>query len=267
MTRFLVNWGGRLCLALLWASAIFSCQKGDEAEGMARVRVFLTDSPADYEEVNIDVREVLVNLADDEQGWIKLDDARPGVYNLLELTGGIDTLLAEADLPSGKITQIRLLLGNDNTVKVDGVKRKLATPSAQQSGLKINLRMRLEAGLTYKILLDFDAARSVVRAGASGMYLLKPVIRAAAESDEAGAIAGEVVPRGLSVLVSAFNEVDTLNTYVNEQGRFLLRSVPPGRYTLTLTPSSDSGLDKKTIPNVDVSAGRATAMGEIRLAE
>ena len=41
----------------------------------------------------------------------------------------------------------------------------LTTPSAQHSGLKLNVHAELTEGITYKILLDFDAVRSVVKTG------------------------------------------------------------------------------------------------------
>ena len=57
----------------------------------------------------------------------------------------------------------------------------LTTPSAQHSGLKLNVHAELTEGITYKILLDFDAARSIVKTG-SGAYNLKPVIRTITEA-------------------------------------------------------------------------------------
>ena len=65
----------------------------------------------------------------------------------------------------------------------------LTTPSAQQSGLKLNAKpFDVAEGQTVELVLDFDAARSVVRAGNSGKYLLKPVITVIAVLD-AGHIA------------------------------------------------------------------------------
>ena len=50
------------------------------------------------------------------------------------------------------------------------------TPSAQQSGLKINLNKILVQDSLNDVLLDFDANESVVEKG-NGGYSLKPVVR------------------------------------------------------------------------------------------
>jgi hypothetical protein len=50
----------------------------------------------------------------------------------LDLTG-VNVLLADNLVPSGKLGQIRLLLGDKNTVVVGDKTYDLKTPSAQQS--------------------------------------------------------------------------------------------------------------------------------------
>ena len=48
---------------------------------------------------------------------------------------------------------------------MDGQERLLTTPSAQHSRLKLNVHAELKEGITYKMLLDFDAAPSIVKTG------------------------------------------------------------------------------------------------------
>ena len=52
----------------------------------------------------------------------------------------------------------------------------LATPSAEQSGLKINTNIDVIGSQTADFVIDFDACKSIVSAGKSGKYLLKPVL-------------------------------------------------------------------------------------------
>lgn len=85
-----------------------------------------------------------------------LEGINPGIYNLLDLTGGVSVVLGDAVVPSGYINQIRLVLGTNNTIVVDGVEMPLSTPSAMQSGLKLNLHQELQSGYTYEFLMDFD---------------------------------------------------------------------------------------------------------------
>lgn len=158
---------------------------------MAKISVRLVDGPGDFEHVFIDVVDIMIKYnddSDDDNGWQSLDAINAGVYDLLELTGGIDVLLVDDfELPPGTLNQIRLILGENNTVVIKGEEEgefetiPLKTPSAQQSGLKLKVNHELEAGFTYNFLLDFDVDQSIVVAGNSGNINLKPVIRVTTE--------------------------------------------------------------------------------------
>ncbi|MFO7613828.1 MAG: DUF4382 domain-containing protein [Bacteroidales bacterium] len=131
-----------------------------------------------YDEVNIDILKVSVHYGDTASSgeWVDLP-TNAGIYNLMALQNALVVLANGGELPPGHITQMRLLLGNENTVVIDSVAFDLKTPSAQQSGLKINLDFHAMPGVFYEILLLFDANQSIVRLG-NGGFLLKPVIRA-----------------------------------------------------------------------------------------
>lgn len=221
----------------------------------------LTDSPGDYEEVNIDIQGVEIHRAEGNQssGWVSLN-VEEGVYNILTLTNGLDTLLGSAELPSGRVSQIRLILGTNNSVKVDGTVYPLTTPSGQQSGLKLNVQTQMSPGVTYVITLDFDAARSVALNG-NGGYRLKPVIRVITEATS-GAIKGKVTPVDAYPAVFALEGTDTVATaYSDSLGYFLLRAVPPGTYTVTFDPKS--GYTTKQIDDVTVLLGVTNDLGEV----
>ena len=227
----------------------------------ARLEVRLTDSPGDFEEVNIDIQEVKVNSSDGNSGWQSLE-IEPGVYNILELTNGIDTLLGAIELPAGKIHQIRLVLGNENSVKIDGVTYPISTPSAQQSGLKLNLQANLTEGITYRILLDFDAARSVVEHG-NQTYSLKPVIRAIEEATS-GAIRGTISPVDATPAVYAIVGSDTVGTaFTDEAGKFLIKGLDPGTYFVSFIPKEGYTAVDKT--DVMVTVGNVTDLGIVEI--
>jgi hypothetical protein len=228
-------------------------------DNTTRVEVRLTDSPGDYEEVNIDIQGVQVNSSDGNSGWVSLD-VEEGIYDILKLTNGIDTLLGSIVLPAGKIEQIRLVLGTNNSIKIDGQTIDLITPSGQQSGLKLNLHADLVEGVTYKILLDFDAARSIVARG-NGTYSLKPVIRAIEEATS-GAITGTVTPVDATPAIYAIVGSDTVGTaFADETGKFLVKGVPAGTYTVSIVPSTGYTTVDKT--GVSVTIGNVTDLGLI----
>ncbi|WBL22196.1 MULTISPECIES: DUF4382 domain-containing protein [unclassified Zunongwangia] len=249
-----------LFLLVFAGLTLTSCSDDDDnvsTEENARVAFRMVDAPGDFDEVNIDVEEVRVQVdaEGEDDGWILLD-TEAGIYNLLELTGGVSQLLADEEIAPGYAGQIRLILGDDNSVVVDGEQYALATPSAQQSGLKLNLDKELESGESYTYTLDFDVEESIVNQG-NGGYLLKPVIRLSAE-ENSGKIVGEVHPSEFRSLVTAKNATNTISAYTNEDGDFTLYGVPEGTYQITVIAEEASGLEAITKDNVVVENGEIT---------
>ncbi len=258
LTNMKMNNFTKMFMALIVVSSLFSCSKDDSNGGdSARVQVRLTDAPGDYKEVWIDVLDVMVksNAEASEEGWVSLAGVQPEKYDLLQLTGGVTELLADAEIEAGYLGQIRLLLGTDNYLILnDGSRQELSTPSAQQSGLKVKVDQELVAGETYEFLLDFDVDKSIVSAGNSGGYSLKPVIRATATA-ETGSIIGEVHPTAFQSVIKAQNAIHTISAHTNVNGEFALNGVPAGIYKITITPALASGLQAKVMTDVEVTAG------------
>ena len=108
-------------------------------------------------------------------GWMQMP-THAGVYNLLGLQNGVDTLLATLVVPQDVIKEIRFVLGPNNSVKdLSGAVFPLTIPSGEESGLKIKVNKKLSASLE-TLLIDFDAALSVYQTG-TGAYKLKPVLK------------------------------------------------------------------------------------------
>lgn len=141
-------------------------------DGTGKINVHLTDAPGDYQEVNIDLKEVKVKM-EKGSGWIDLA-ANKRVYNLLALRN-VDTLIATGSVPAGRIKEVRLVLGNNNSIKLnDGTVHPLQTPSAEHSGFKIKINKKVDDDDPARLVLDFDALLSVTEA--SGKYILNPTI-------------------------------------------------------------------------------------------
>ena len=157
-----------LCAAALLLNA---CNKEKE---LVRLNVRLTDNPTNFQKVNVDIRELRVKMAGDSSQWLILS-TNAGVYNLLDFQNGLDTLLATGTVPGDVLMELRFLLGDNNSVVVDGVQFPLDAPSAQDSGLKIKVDQALDLNIN-TLTLDFDAQQSILQTGA-GAYKLKPVIR------------------------------------------------------------------------------------------
>lgn len=240
-----------LCIGLMVA-AMPSCKKDSNK---AHISVRLTDAPASYDAVMVDIQGITLM---DDGGIVELN-ATPGIYNLLDYANGVSTIIATGDLDVGTISQIRLILGSNNSVIVDGVVHPLSTPGAMQSGLKMQVHQVMEAGVSYSILLDFDANQSVVATG-NGGYQLKPVIRCI-DAAVSGSIRGNVSPVGLIATVTATSGGISYSSVTPVNGEFLIGALPAGTYDITVTPAFP--LQPVNITGKTVVIGMSTDLGNI----
>lgn len=253
-------------LSLMLLTIFVACSDDDNSSTgpmeTAQISIQMVDGPGDYDAVYVDVQDVRVTYSDSE-GDISIGDINTGVYDLLELTGGVSVLLADNEIPTGDLSQIRLVLGEDNSIVVDGETYPLATPSAQQSGLKIQVHETLEEDVFYEYILDFDVEESIVVLG-NGGYNLKPVIHASLVAD-AGQIAGVVFPNELQVLVTAVDadQLVEVSTYTSAEGDYILYGLPEGTYTVTFEADPALGFDPIIVPDVEVVAGLTTVLDDV----
>jgi hypothetical protein len=268
-------------LSLLFSIAIAlflgftSCDSTGSDGETGTMSVALTDAPANYDSVMITVNSVRVNKNEDAEtdstesdeeadknGWETIMD-EPMKVNLLELTNGKQITLGSKELEAGRYSQIRFILGDDNTVTVDGNTHTLKTPSAQQSGLKLNVNAEIEEDAIYSLLIDFDAARSIVQTG-NGGYILKPVLRAVS-LEEAGSISGNVQPTDFKTNVMAVADGDTItSTITADNGDFKIIGLEAGNYDVVFDPDSDQYSDS-TQTGIEVTAGEETELGTVEL--
>ncbi len=163
-----------IAFSALMAILIIGCSK-DNNDNSTTLKVRLTDNPIAAEEVNVDIQQVIVKFSEDSiNGWTNIN-TYAGVYNLLGLQNGVDTLLAVGVIPTDVVKEIRLVLGANNTIKVAGITYPLTIPSGSESGLKIKVNKKLNGTLD-SLLIDFDAALSIHQTG-GGAYQLKPVLK------------------------------------------------------------------------------------------
>lgn len=270
---------------ILMVVVSYSCNNSDDSknEGTATLSVKLVDEPGDYENVFIEIIDVMVKYKndsddsdsdsdDDDSGWESVGLLNPGIYDLLELTGGVSlTLIDNEEIETGTIKQIRLLLGNENSVVLEGEEeaRPLNTPSAQQSGLKVMINQDIIAGFNYDFILDFDVDESIVIAGNSGNINLKPVLRASLEINS-GTLTGTITNPNTAIEVAVDNGLGvTASTMVNDFGNFEIPGLPEGVYTVTITPNPDALplYQPVLIENVEISVGSITTLDPITLVE
>lgn len=218
---------------------LISCNSNDNAtSGMTSLQVKLTDAPALYDAINLNVQGVAIVMDNETQEQvIKFDHA--GMYNILDFNpvNGKTLLLADKDIPAGIISQIRLILGEEgNTLVKDGKTYALTTPSASKSGLKLNLLKELLAGMLYNFTLDFDAAHSIVYTG-NGKYILKPVIRLLTDA-QGGKIEGYVKPIEAKAFVESTIGDKVATAIPTTDGKYTLAGLEPGNWNVRFVPDT-----------------------------
>lgn len=252
---------------IIMAILLDSCKKSDSGSGggsgspysTANYQIRMTDTPGNYEAVNIDLKAVTVTGKGGSEVFMNVN---AGIYNLLNYSNGTDTLIAAGNIDAGTVSQIRLILGPNSYVVTNGDTFPLSTPSAEQSGLKIQVHHDVQPGVKYVVLLDFDANQSIIQTG-NGSYKLKPVIRSV-EKAISGSIKGSIMPASAFASVTATNTVDntSFSTITDIQGRFLVMGVPSGIYDVRIKPLVGTEVIVKGIVVVN---GKATDMGTVNL--
>lgn len=241
---------------IILSTFLFTACSTESGPGTGTMKVSLTDAPANFDQVNIEIRQVLVNKdenAEDtlDSGWkTVMEDSI--VVNLLDYQNGKVLDLGEVELEPGMYNQVRLMLGEGNNVVIDGETHALTTPSAQQSGYKLNVDAEVQEGQVYELVIDFDASQSIVVTG-NNQYLLKPVLRTV-DLQEEGSISGTVLPLEAEPYVYAIIDQDTVGTQPDTEGNFQLVGLRDGTYNVWFNPTNEAYSDS-LVENIIIEDG------------
>ena len=247
-------------LAVSASFALTSCGGGGDGGGIGgtgaqgTLRMAITDAPScGYDAVNITIEKVRVHqnasAAEGDAGWSEIVLSPARRIDLLTLSNGVLQDLGQTSLPAGKYTQLRLVLAANGTaspppnsvVPTGEAETALTTPSAQQSGIKLNTDIDVASDQVADFVLDFDACKSVVKRGNSGQYNLKPVISVIPRLSDAGMrVVGYVdasIAASTTLVSLQSSGVPVKATAPDASGQFVLYPVPAGTYDLVVTSS------------------------------
>jgi Domain of unknown function (DUF4382) len=252
------------------AATLVACGGGGSSAAMGTLQLAMTDSPGcGYDHVYVTVNKIRVNKSatatDSDSGWQEITVAAPQKIDLLGLTNGVLQELGSLPMPAGRYEQVRLVLSSAslaNSLVLSGTPTEIAlnTPSGQQSGYKLQAHFDVTGNQVADMVLDFDACKSIVRAGNSGNYNLKPVV--AVTERLTTQIEGYVDPIiASSVVVSTRDPANQLRATVPDSttGRFVIAYLPENtNYTVVV---SGTGRTTAAVTGVPVSV----AQGSTRL--
>jgi hypothetical protein len=290
VTRWLAAASG--CAAVL---LFFACNKNGSSnsnpnipKGQSQVSLYMMDGPTSYAKVLIDIRQVAVeidtattqNAPDEDDQW----DANycgfhrtasnssviwdtlsitPGVYDLLALRNGTDTLLASGLYTTGKIIKIRITLGSDNTVYTDSTTYYPLEIFGPNNYFTINVARTNVEDVTnneFEMWLDFNLQRSVFFW--NGEFLLDPFITVFNDKVTAK-VGGIVLPPGADAAVIGVNGTDTIYAVPFYNGQYEFRNVPAGTWSFDF--KGFNGYQDTTISNIQVDSMKTVQLPTITL--
>ena len=193
---------------MVFCAGLLACDgDGGSSNGTSgTVSMSLTDSATDdYLAVYVTIADVQICRNDSgdpdaECGWKSLEAENGGslqnkTYNLLDLVNGVTEAIGSKQFAAGRYNQIRLMVGDsaelennilgaphpyaNYVILNDGsnTAEELKIPSGFQTGIKLVHPFEVIGDQVKELVLDFDADRSVVKAGNSGKYILKPTVK------------------------------------------------------------------------------------------
>lgn len=287
-TRKILSFASMMAIAI--ALFVTACNKStsiDAAVGKQSLALYLTDGPGLFDKVLVDIKsiKVLVDTGKNTRGhdscnWNRMgsDDRRKdssfvwhdlgikaGIYDLLQLRNGTDTLLAESNITKGSIRLIKIEIGTNNSLVKDSINYPVSIPAGAPNYVLIETK-----GHEYdeylpgrnRLWLDFDVTRSIVQER-NGVFYLRPVFHFFTKRASAS-IVGKIVPqKEAKAVVTIYNNTDTAYALPNPDGYFSVRGLKDGTYKLLINATSPY-LDS-TINNVVIAAPKETSVGVIVL--
>jgi hypothetical protein len=277
-------------MAFVFAIFATSCNRSTSAvqpAGQQQLALYLTDGPGLFDKVLIDIKsiKVLVDTSADTRrndscDWDRRgdDDHRrdsnfvwhdlgitAGVYDLLQLRNGADTLIANANITKGSIRLIKIEIGTNNSLVKDSITYPVSLPAGAQNYVLIKTK-----GHEYeeylpgrnRLWLDFDVSRSIVQER-NGQFFLRPVFHIFTKRSSASLV-GKIDPqKDAKSVLTIYNATDTAYALPTRDGYFAVRGLKDGTYSVFINATAPY-LDS-TINNVVIAAPKETSIGEIKL--
>ena len=253
--------------------------------GKSQLSIYMMDDPVPFTKVLIDIKQVAVKIdtaahhgdADDDQQWH--DDYRgcrngnstiwdtlaitPGIYDLLKLRNGTDTLLASGLVVNGKVLQVRITLGTNNTIYTDSATSYPLNIIGSHNYFDINVRRDDIAAISndqFKIWFDFNLSKSIFFN--NNKYWLKPELKPF-NDNKRPKLEGRILPEGASGFVAVYNQSDTLYALPWLGGYYQVRGITAGTYSIYV--KGWHGYKDTSITNISVGSSGTTKVPNITL--
>lgn len=253
-------------LCFLCALFLFGCEGPDDSP-KALVNILLIDSPARWDSVVLEIQGVEIDFVQNgRQGepqkiWMPYEPAKKTI-NLSKLVNGITLPVSRKEFQLGQITALTLRLGQNHALFQGDTRYELALPSEVTDFTK-DLKVDLEAGISYDLVLDVDLEKSIRVVQQQPLKLSFNPIMYAFSGIGSGEVSGTVFPTELKPAIFAISGKDSISTHTNTSGGFLFK-LKPGFYTLYIEPK-DNRYFSETIQNIEIKSGQPNSLERITL--
>ncbi|MBT8259969.1 MAG: DUF4382 domain-containing protein [Flavobacteriaceae bacterium] len=144
------------------------------------VSVKLNGTQSQYDEVWIEITDVLLKVIDNENApncWLSLKTSDNHIYNYIDITKTFNLdLVNEVNIPSGMIYEIKLVFGDNNRLIYNGKPINLNTNSVYQSSSGVRIDENLESNEQYIFNLEFETNNSILETPNENYYILQPIL-------------------------------------------------------------------------------------------
>ena len=253
---------------LLFTSLVILACGGGGGSGssgeMGTVSMSLTDARSNgFNAVYVTINDVQVHMKGNDNNnnnWQSVSAPNlPKTFNLYNLTNGVREEIGLADLAIGSYTQMRLIIGTEPddglnvlseahpyanyVIDTDDNFQELKIPSGINTGIKIVHGFTISTDQTTELILDFNAEKSVVVAGNSGNWLLKPTIKVGS-TEELSIIRGKVTIDGSEGIDKALVSVQEFDeTAADDKDKVTIHTStvtdPDGNFAIFVSPLED----------------------------
>jgi len=288
---------GSLSFLALLGISLSSCSRSgadsididpNPTTGIRNVNLYLTDAPADFQNVFVDIQKIEVKVdldrthefdddfgdadadaddnsdADEYGRWVTLNYA-PQVLDVLALRNGLERLMGSATVPT-RVRKVRFTLGPD-TYLVDGDRKRFRPTLINETETFVYLHVKsadIDNSIPDNVDLrvDFDLSRSLVHVNDD--YELRPTLRLF-NAQTAGNITGNIYPITVGARVEVSDRFGVISGAIPtpNEGFFRVSGLKQGvAYTVTVTAP---GYQPYEIRDVMVNPGEDNQLGDIFL--
>lgn len=168
-----------LLYSLMLLVCYTSCSKDDINADVTSISVKLKSTSENHDKVYLDVIDVQFKIMEDghlPNAWLSLNTINQGTFNACDLEDTALLLVDHLEIESTFIYEIRLVLGDNNFMDVNGLLMSLDV-SRLGNAIPSNLvRTQLESNRSYDFVIDINIDESISFNEDENMMVLNPKI-------------------------------------------------------------------------------------------